>query len=101
MTFFPFGKRLLPQVVDHYAQTQPDRVYACIPRSSTISDGFKDITMKDMARMVNQMSWWLCETLEDSKPSTIAYMGIADLRYAIILLGAIKCGHAVSKSLPS
>ncbi|KAI1439319.1 hypothetical protein F5Y02DRAFT_424178 [Annulohypoxylon stygium] len=47
-----FGKRLLPQVVDHYAQTDPRKVYASIPRSAIdLSDGFQDITMAKLAAM--------------------------------------------------
>lgn len=90
-----FGKRLLPHVLDHHAQTDAGRVYASIPRSTELSEGFQDVTMAAMANMTNRMSWWLDETLGSTESTTIAYIGSADLRYAIIFLAAIKCGHKV------
>lgn len=89
-----FGKRLLPQVVDHYAQTEPGRVYASIPKSTTdLSDGFQDITMAKLASIVDRLAWWLESTIGVGTLNTIAYIGPADVRYAVMFLAAVKCRY--------
>jgi acyl-coenzyme A synthetase/AMP-(fatty) acid ligase len=92
-----YGKRLLPQVVDHHARLEPDRVYASITRSSTdLSRGFQDITMLKLAAIVNSLSWWLENKFGiSSKLDTIACLGPADIRYAAIFLAAVKCRYKV------
>ncbi|KAI9794886.1 MAG: putative NRPS-like protein biosynthetic cluster [Peltula sp. TS41687] len=91
-----FGKRLLPQVVDHYAQTEPTRVYASIPKSADMSDGFQDVTMAMMASAVNSFAWWIREKLGENDTSRcLSYVGSSDLRYAIVFLASIKCGWKV------
>jgi hypothetical protein len=90
------GRRLLPHVIDYYAHHEPDRVFAAISESESIASGFQDISMKTMASAVDHMAWWLARTLKGSKKRrTLAYVGAADLRYAIVLLAAIKCGWRV------
>jgi|SRR5687767_8908413 acyl-CoA synthetase (AMP-forming)/AMP-acid ligase II len=95
-----FGRRLLPQVVDHYAKTEPDRVYASIPRSTTeLSDGFEDVSMTRLASIVNRMAWWLEDRIGRGELDAIAYIGPADIRYAAIFLAAVKCGYKVRQLL--
>ncbi|KAJ5368439.1 uncharacterized protein N7496_008199 [Penicillium cataractarum] len=87
------GQRLLPHVIDYYAHHEPDRVFAAISESESVASGFQDISMKTMATAIDHMAWWLQRTLKGSKKRrTLAYIGAADLRYAIVLLAAIKCG---------
>jgi len=91
-----FGKRLLPQVVDYYAQTEPSRVYASIPKSSTdLADGFQDVTMRKLAAIVNSLAWWLESLIGTGNLNTIAYIGPTDIRYAAMFLAAIKCKYKV------
>ena len=42
-----YGRRLLPSVLDVLAKHNPDRLYAAIPRTGNISDGFSDVTVAD------------------------------------------------------
>lgn len=92
-----YGARLLPQVVDEYARIDPDRIYASILLSANVSQGFRDVTMKDMARAVNSMAWWIKDHLGLRNDfETVGYIGVSDLRYPIIILAAIKCGWKVS-----
>lgn len=89
-----FGKRLLPQVVDNYARTEPDRVYASITRSAAdLSAGFQDVTMAKLAAIVNSLSFWLEDTLGIGSLNTIGYIGPADIRYAALFLAAVKCRY--------
>lgn len=91
------GKRLLPAVVDEIAITDPERVFASIPRTPNIADGFSDISYRDYAHAVNSCAWWLKKELgEQSEPQVLLYLGPSDLRYLIIITAAAKAGHIVS-----
>ncbi|KAI4234458.1 MAG: hypothetical protein LQ349_003784 [Xanthoria aureola] len=91
-----YGSRLLPQVLDDLAITNPERVYACFPTTTDLKDGFRSVTMAQMARAVNHMAWWLDNSIGTS-PSfeTVSYLGLPDIRYAIFFLAAVKCGYKV------
>ena len=90
------GERLLPAVVDEIATTDPERVFASIPRTSKIVDGFSDINYRAYARAVNSCAWWLKKELgEQSEPDVLLYLGPPDLRYLIIVTAAAKAGHIV------
>lgn len=91
------GKRLLPAVLDEIALTDPERVFASIPQTSKIADGFNDISYRDFARAVNACAWWLKKEIGDHfEPQVLAYLGPLDLRYLIIITAAAKAGHIVS-----
>ena len=94
----PYGSRLLPQVVDKLSRTDPKRVYATFPLSSDLSRGFRDVTMREIAKAINKLAWWIRMKLGRSTVfETIAYIGPSDLRYAIVFLAAVKCGYKVSE----
>ena len=54
--------------------------------------------MLEIAQSVDQFSYWLEGSLGRS-PSfeTLTYMGVPDLRYAVVFLAAVKCGYKVSQ----
>ncbi|KAE8164394.1 thioester reductase domain-containing protein [Aspergillus tamarii] len=88
------GRRLMPAVLDEVAESDPERVFVSVPRSSNLADGFKDIPYGTFAKAVNKCAWYLREQLgKDSIPKTILYMGPLDVRYLIIILAAAKAGH--------
>jgi hypothetical protein len=93
-----FGRRLLPVVLDQLAESDPSRVYAAIPLSGELSHGFRDITVVEVARCVNYMSAWLEEQFGcSSNFETVSYLGIPDIRGAILFLAAVKCGYKVCR----
>ena len=93
----PYGSRLLPQVVDELASSDPQRIYATLPLSSDLSKGFQDVTMRQVSQAVNRCAYWLEDTIGRSAVfETLSYMGLPDLRYAIVFLAAVKCGYKVS-----
>ncbi|KAI0007306.1 acetyl-CoA synthetase-like protein [Xylariaceae sp. FL0662B] len=51
-----YGRRLLPSVLDELSEAQPDRIYAAVPKSTDVTEGFRDITIADIARCVNFMA---------------------------------------------
>lgn len=92
-----YGRRLLPQVLDDLSISTPDRIYVTIPRlTKDLSRGFSDITVSDVARCVNALAWWLQEDVGRSDSfETLCYIGVPDIRSAILFLAAIKCGYKV------
>lgn len=94
-----FQKRLFAQIVDHAAETDPLRRFAVIPRGPEVSDGFRDFLMKDMAKAVNSMCWWIESTIGPAQSrETLAYLGANDIRYGIFLLACQKTGYQVRKT---
>ncbi|KAI1630502.1 hypothetical protein EDD37DRAFT_672726 [Exophiala viscosa] len=94
----PYGERLVPHIVDGLALSHPERIYAKIPRTADVNDGFRDVSMKELANAINVMSWILEQV--EGKPSEgvferIAYIGASDIRYVIMMIAAIKVGYVV------
>jgi acyl-CoA synthetase (AMP-forming)/AMP-acid ligase II len=91
------GKRLIVQTVDYLATNDPGRVWATVSRTQDIEDGFRDITVTQLANAVNHVAWWLESKIGCSTDfEVIAYLGTSDVRYAILCFAAIKCGYVVS-----
>ena len=92
-----YGERLLPRVLDDYAEFEPERLYASIPRLVTdLSRGFRDITAKDMAHCVDVLAYHLERFYgRGYNFGTICYLGPPDLRGAMIFFAAVKCGYKV------
>ncbi|KAI0416363.1 hypothetical protein F5X98DRAFT_388112 [Xylaria grammica] len=89
-----YGKRLMPVVLDELAKADPNRLYAAIPKSADVQDGFRDITAADVARCVNFMALWIEQKLgRSSSFETVSFIGIPDLRGAVIFQALVKCGY--------
>ena len=96
MADIPYGKRLLPQVVDEAAEQEPSRVVGMIAKSTDISKGFREISIGELATAVNHVAHWIEEKIGKSNAfETIAYIGIGDFRYWIMELAAMKCGYVI------
>ncbi len=91
-----FGKRLIPVLIDDAARDTPQRVYASIPRSAHLSEGFEDITYARFANAINRAAAWLDAALGGRGSTGIfAYAGPKDLRYTILTVAAVKSGREV------
>ncbi|KAJ5834349.1 hypothetical protein N7447_000375 [Penicillium robsamsonii] len=87
-------KRLLATTVDDRAETNPNQRFAVIPQGLEISDGFQDLSIKDLARAVNFICWWIESSIGPTQyPETLAYMGRNDARYFIFMLACQKTGY--------
>ena len=86
-----YGRRLLPQVLDEHSRLTPERLYASIPYSTDLSQGFRDITCRNMTDATNAIAHWLqIEIGRSSCYEVLAYIGIPDLRTAILFLTGVK-----------
>ncbi|KAL4988612.1 hypothetical protein BDW68DRAFT_158654 [Aspergillus falconensis] len=91
----PVGNRLLPALVDEGARSAPDRLFGIIPKGPAVSDGFRNVTFKELAHAVDAMAWWTDKHIGQPGDGreTIAYMGANDIRYYIFILSCAKTGH--------
>lgn len=91
-----YGRRLVPQVLDELATTDPDRVYAAIPKTADVKGGYRDVTVAELARCVDYTAKWMEAKFGRSESfETITYLGLSDLRGITTLLAAIKTGFKV------
>ena len=92
------GKRLLPAVIDHCAEKNPNRIYASIPYTDDPADGYRDITYRQFAAAIDKAAWWLQSVIGKGNGGifdTFAYTGPKGLRYPVLALAAIKIGKRV------
>lgn len=82
----PYGKRLIPNIIDEFAQNEPDREAFQIPRSSDPKDGWKVVTFKDYANAINHVARRIidiCGKPKENAFPTISYIGPNDARYVV------------------
>ncbi|RWA08436.1 hypothetical protein EKO27_g6678 [Xylaria grammica] len=64
------------------------------PQVGDVQDGFRDITAADVARCVNFMALWIEQKLgRSSSFETVSFIGVPDLRGAVIFQALVKCGY--------
>ncbi|KAK3332836.1 hypothetical protein B0T19DRAFT_457824 [Cercophora scortea] len=94
--------RSLPDIVDTLADEVPDNVWVKVPLSSLDSDGpeeeelvWDNVTWRQLSRAVDAMAHWIDQHLGSpaTKSETVAYMGVNDIRYAIVILATLKTGY--------
>ena len=93
----------LPTLIDEIAARRPDRPFLSLPiNDDDLSEGYRDFKYGDFARAVDKCASWIvsflgrCESEEKmSETRTLAYVGMQDVRYAVLMLGAVKAGYTV------
>ena len=71
-----YGHRLIPTLVDDYARTDPDYVFALVPENADFTGGLKKITISAFARAVDEVAHRIdSETGRSKNFDTIAYIG--------------------------
>lgn len=89
-------QRLLLELIEDRAATQPQAVFAKVPRDNAYANGYRLVTNEALLTAVDHVA-----VLITSKfgPSTnfqrAAYLGLHDLRYTILLLAGIKTGYTM------
>lgn len=88
--------RLLTELVESRAATQPQAIFAKVPRDNAYANGYRVVTNSALMTAVDHVV-----ALIESKfgPSVdfqrIAYLGLHDLRYTIVLLAGMKSGYTM------
>ncbi|KAF2745351.1 acetyl-CoA synthetase-like protein [Sporormia fimetaria CBS 119925] len=90
-----FRRELLNHIVDRLARDSPDKLYAESPISATtFEDDFRKIRYRELANAVNGVAALIEKSLGKGEASpTLVYYGPADVRYIILVLGAVKAGY--------
>ncbi|KAI4286908.1 MAG: hypothetical protein L6R35_003830 [Caloplaca aegaea] len=76
------------------SRSNPSRLYATVAKSQYVSDGFQDLSFAEVARCVDNCASRLDDAFGCSEDNeTVAYLGLPDLRTAIVFLAAVQCGY--------
>lgn len=90
--------RLLHNVIEQRARDGHSRPIASVPRSSTLDEGYTDVSYAMFANAIDRLAHWILATLgtptRDCEP--IVYVAPLDLRYQILMIAAVKAGYIVS-----
>ncbi|KAI9705388.1 MAG: hypothetical protein M1820_005218 [Bogoriella megaspora] len=87
---YAFRHRSLAETLSNLAISEPSRIYAAVPKTNDLNDGFLDVTFSDMERMANALTGWIEDTWgRSSSFETIAYVGVPDLRSAVIFFAVL------------
>lgn len=92
-------KRTLLQAMDALTAQDPARLYCIQPKSSDISQGWKNISFADMQGAVNHTVSWIqenCTASTGNQPQVLAYMGANDVRYLAFTFACMRLRHTVS-----
>jgi hypothetical protein len=73
VTSIPYGKRLIPQIMDSLAAAEPERVVFSLTTPSGDSLEFRHITAHAFTKAVDRTAWWLHNQV--GKPDCIQPVG--------------------------
>lgn len=92
------GKRLMPHVIDYLGQNHPDKAFCAAPKNtSTVADGYCNLTFGHIAHVVNYTAWWIeAKYGRSDNHDTITFIGVNDVRYLAIIMACNKTGYKVS-----
>ncbi|KAE8403342.1 hypothetical protein BDV37DRAFT_294628 [Aspergillus pseudonomiae] len=90
-----FDQRLMCCVVDELAESRPEQLFCVQSVSSDLSQGWRNVSMRDLAGAVDYTAWWIEMAIGkgfDGEP--LAYIGANDIRYVAFYLACMKTGYA-------
>jgi len=71
-----FGRRLIPQIIDNLASTDPERIIYSITSLDNDALNFRHITAQQFANAVDKTAWWLVHHLGTTTSiQAIGYIG--------------------------
>lgn len=90
-----YGRRLIPQIMDSLAITDPNRIVFSLATASGNSLSFKEISAREFAKAVDKVSWWLHGQVgRSASAQPIGYIGPHDLRHVLLTYACVKTGNA-------
>lgn len=94
------SSHLLPVIIEERARERPLEAFAKIPRNNAYENGYRTVTNSALATAIDYVANLITSTFSLRQGrQCIAYLGLNDLRYTIVLLAGIKTG--VTTFLPS
>ncbi len=96
----PYGRRLVPTYIDGIAEQNPGKVFACIPKSFDLEEGYVDVTYGAFSRAINRTAAFLEDRFgKGISFETLAYLGPFDIRYFILACAVCKVGYKVGEMI--
>lgn len=91
----PYGRRLIPQIMDELAVSHPNRVVFSLAQTTNGHLEFRDVSAQEFVDAVDKTAWWLLEQVGcASTVEPIGYIGPHDLRHVLITYACVKLGYA-------
>ncbi|QGA15106.1 hypothetical protein EYB26_002762 [Talaromyces marneffei] len=91
----PYGKRLLPQIMDDLAAAEPDRTVFSLASLVHGLIELRHVSARNFAQAVDKVAWWLRAQVGISDAiQAVAYIGPHDLRHVLLTYACIKAGYA-------
>ena len=88
--------KLLINIIEEKAKWLSNHTFMRYPSANWELDGYHTITWKQYADAINKTAHWLDAELGKSTDNeTVAYLGLNDARYAIMLGAMVKTGRQV------
>ena len=89
-------KRLLSEIVESRAVAQPQAIFAKVPKNNAYANGYRNVTNSSLLTAIDHVAALITSKFGPSKNfERIAYLGLNDLRYTIVLLAGIKTGYTM------
>ncbi|KAF2846132.1 transferase family protein-like protein [Plenodomus tracheiphilus IPT5] len=89
------GRRLIPQIVDSLASTDPERIFYSITSLDEASLSFRHITARQFADAVDKTAWWLIDQLgTPGSIEPVGYIGQHDIRHILLTYACVKAGYS-------
>lgn len=86
-----YGKRLIPQVLDNLARSEPDRIIYSLASFADQTANFRTITAAAFAKAVDKTAWFLHDELKDRSGKGILPIGYIGPRKRRPALLSTKC----------
>jgi hypothetical protein len=87
------SSHLLPVIIEERARKRPLAAFAKIPRNNAYENVYRTVTNSAMATAIDYVANLITSTFPPRHENQcIAYLGLSDLRYTIVLLAGIKAG---------
>ncbi|KAJ9490530.1 hypothetical protein VN97_g2712 [Penicillium thymicola] len=91
----PYGRRLIPQIMDSLAAIDSDRSVFSLASLSNGILKLNPVSARQFTRAVDKTAWWLRDqvgTPDSVQP--VAYIGPHDLRHILLTYACVKAGYA-------
>ncbi|KAL4778524.1 Pyoverdine/dityrosine biosynthesis protein-domain-containing protein [Aspergillus varians] len=90
----PYGRRLIPQIMDDLAAAEPERIVFSLTTFSGEAPKFRDISACKFTKAVDKTAWWLHNQLGRPKSiQPVGYIGPHDLRHVLLTYACVKAGY--------
>ncbi|KAM0531336.1 hypothetical protein ACHAPP_008096 [Verticillium nonalfalfae] len=90
----PYGRRLIPQIMDSLAVVEPERVVFSLTKLSAESLEFRDISAQLFTQAVDKLAWWLHAQVGDTEQiQPVGYIGPHDLRHVLLTYACVKTNY--------